>query len=71
MIASVNFASEDELILVVKSGGHDYAGNSVCNDGLVIDLSSMYTGRVDPTAKTARVGAGATWGELYHETQTF
>ena len=71
VIASVNFARENDLLLAIKSGGHDYAGNSVCDDGLVIDLSQMKGIRVDPRTNTARAEPGVTWREFYRETQPF
>ncbi|MBZ9730034.1 FAD-binding oxidoreductase [Salegentibacter sp. JZCK2] len=64
VIAAVNFAREHKLVLSVRGGGHDYAGNSVCNDGLVIDLSLMNKVEVDPEKKTARVEGGATLGQF-------
>lgn len=69
VIAAVNFARENGVLLSVRSTGHSYAGNSVCEGGLVIDLSAMNAVRVDPTAKKAHVQPGATWGEIDHETQ--
>jgi len=71
VIASVNFARENGLDLAVKAGGHNAAGNGLCEEGLVIDLSPMKSIRVDPEAGTARVEPGVTLGELDHETQAF
>jgi FAD/FMN-containing dehydrogenase len=71
VIASVNFARERGLELAVKAGGHNAAGNSLCDEGLVIDLSPMKSIRVDPEARTVRVEPGVTLGELDHETQAF
>ena len=44
--AAVEVARENELLVAVRGGGHDYAGNSVCEGGLVIDLSPMEEVRV-------------------------
>lgn len=71
VIASVNFARDLDLRLAVKGGGHNVAGDAVCDDGVVIDLSPMNAVRVDPEAQTARVQAGATMADLDHETQAF
>lgn len=71
VIASANFARETDLLLAVRSGGHDYAGNSTCDDGLVVDLSAMDGVRVDPRAAIAHVEPGARWADVYHETQAF
>jgi FAD/FMN-containing dehydrogenase len=71
VIAAVEFARDLDLPLAVKGGGHNVAGTALCENGLVIDLSLMDAVRVDPDARTARVGAGATIGDLDHETQAF
>ena len=52
-----------------RGGGHQVAGSAVCDDGLVIDLSAMRAVHVNATARTARAGAGATWGEVDRATQ--
>ncbi|MEO7667214.1 MAG: FAD-binding oxidoreductase, partial [Dehalococcoidia bacterium] len=71
VIAAVSFARENGLPAAVRSGGHSFPGHSVCDDGLVIDLSLMKGVRVDPDARTARVQAGVLLGELDRETQAF
>ena len=71
VIASVDFAREHDLLVAVKAGGHNVAGNAICDDGLVIDLSMMKSVRVDPEAQTVQVEPGVLLGELDHETQAF
>ena len=71
VIAAVNFARDLGLRLAIQGGGHNVAGTAVCDDGLMIDLSPMNAVRVDPDAQTARVQAGATWGDFDHEAQAF
>jgi len=71
VIRSVDVAREYDLPLAVKGGGHNVAGNAVCDDGLVIDLSPMDSVRVDTLERTVRVGPGATIADLDHETQAF
>src|SRR5918997_1480496 len=71
VIDSVNFARENDLLLAVRGGGHNVAGNALCDGGLVIDLSPMKGIRVDPERRTARAEAGATLGDLDRETQVF
>jgi len=71
VIAAVAFAREQGLPIAVRGGGHNVAGTAVCDDGIVIDLSEMRSVLVDPEARTARVQAGATWGDVDRETQVF
>ncbi|MEJ7872936.1 MAG: FAD-binding oxidoreductase [Rubrobacteraceae bacterium] len=71
VIAAVNFARENDLPLAIRGGGHNGAGLGICNDGLVIDLSSMKGIRVDPVDRTVRVEGGATWGAVDHATHAF
>jgi FAD/FMN-containing dehydrogenase len=71
VIRAVDFAREHDLLLAVQGGGHNFAGTGVCDDGLLLDLSLMDSVRVAPEAQTARVGPGATWADVDHETQAF
>ncbi len=68
---SVNIARKNNLPLSVKGGGHSYAGNSICDDGLAIDLSPMNSIQIDPDKKIARVDGGATIGEFDREAQQY
>ncbi len=67
--AAVGLAAQRNLLVSIKGGGHNIAGNAVCDGGLTIDLSQMNAVHVDPVARTARVGAGATLGAVDRETQ--
>jgi FAD/FMN-containing dehydrogenase len=71
VLGAVRFAREHGLLVSIRAGGHNVAGNAVCDGGLMIDVSSMKGVRVDPVARTARAEAGVTWGELDAETQAF
>ena len=71
VMLAVNFAREHGLLLAVRSGGHNIAGNAVCDDGMMIDLSPMKLVRIDPAARIAHVGPGATLGDFDHEAQAF
>ena len=66
---AVNFAREHDLLLSIKGGGHNVAGNAVNDGGLVIDLSQMNGVHVDPASRTVRAEGGATWGDCDRETQ--
>ncbi len=70
VVAAVDFARERDLEIAVRGGGHNVAGTSVCDDGIVIDLSAMRSVWVDPAGRTAWVQGGALWGDVDHETQT-
>jgi hypothetical protein len=71
VIAAVNFARENNLVVSVRGGGHNVAGFAVSDAGLMIDLSPMKGIRVDPAARVAWAQPGLTWGEFDHETQAF
>ncbi len=69
--ACVRHAKQHDMLLCVKSSGHDYAGKSVIDGALVIDLSRMSGIRIDPARRRARVEPGVTWGVLDREAQEF
>jgi hypothetical protein len=71
VIAAVNFGRENGMLMAIRGGGHNGAGLCTCDDGLVIDLSPLNYVRVDPRARTVRVGAGCTWGDVDHAAQPF
>ena len=71
VIATVNFARENELLVAVRGGGHNVAGRALCDDGIVIDLSGMTGIHVNAKNHTARVQGGATLGDLDRETHVF
>lgn len=71
VISAVKFAREQRIAASVRGTGHNVAGLSLCDDGIVIDLSTMKGIHVNPAARTARAEAGVTWAELNHELQTF
>jgi FAD/FMN-containing dehydrogenase len=68
VIATVNFARDAGLPLAVRGGGHSSPGYGTIDDGVVIDLSPMRLVEVDATARTARVGGGATLADLNEAT---
>ncbi|WP_297766101.1 FAD-binding oxidoreductase [uncultured Muriicola sp.] len=71
VIACVNFARENNILLAIRGGGHNGGGLGLCNDGLVIDLSLIKYIRVDTSNNTVRVGGGNLWGEVDHATHPF
>jgi FAD/FMN-containing dehydrogenase len=71
VIAAVNFARDQKMLVSIRGGGHNAAGLGVCDDGLVIDLSPIKYVRVDPKKKTVVVGGGSLWGDVDHATHAF
>lgn len=71
VMRSLEFARRHDLLVAVRGGGHNIAGNAVCDGGLMIDLSPMRSMRVDPEARRAYVEPGATLGDFDHEAQAF
>ncbi len=68
VIAAVNFARENDILVSVRGGGHNVGGRALCDDGLVIDLSGMRGVHVDPESRRVRVQGGATLGDVDRET---
>jgi len=67
VMESVKFAAANNLLVAVRGGGHSLSGLSVCEKGLMIDLSQMNGVRVDPVRKVANVEGGALLGALDRE----
>jgi FAD/FMN-containing dehydrogenase len=71
VIHCVKFARDNSMLTSVRGGGHNAGGLGICDGGMVIDLSGIKYVRVDPEAKTIRVGGGNTWGEVDHASHAF
>jgi FAD/FMN-containing dehydrogenase len=69
VVTAVNYARDNRLPLAIRSGGHNIAGNAMCDDGLVVDLSQMKAVHVEPAARRVTVEAGATLADLDAATQ--
>ena len=64
VLRCVQFARDNGLLVAVKGGGHHIAGNAICDDGIVIDLSLMRSVRVDVQTSRALVEPGATLADV-------
>jgi len=69
VVHAVNFARDNGLVLAVRGGGHNIAGNAMCDDGIVIDLSQMKAANVDPNTRRVTIEGGATLADLDAATQ--
>jgi FAD/FMN-containing dehydrogenase len=66
---AIRFARGNGLEIAVRGGGHNYAGHAVCDGGLMIHLGEMNGVAVDPAARRAVCGGGATWADVDAATQ--
>lgn len=71
VVAALAFARGNRLPVTVRGGGHSFAGKSVADGAVTIDLSSMNSVDVDGDARIARVGPGAVGADLDEATQAF
>jgi FAD/FMN-containing dehydrogenase len=71
VVRAVEFARRHELVTAVRAGGHSLAGKSVCDAGMVIDVSRMKRIEIDPARRIARAGTGVRLGEFDRATQAF
>jgi FAD/FMN-containing dehydrogenase len=69
VVACVEFARENDLLLCMKGGGHNIAGLATADGALLLDMSLMRGVFVDPRAKFARAQAGCLLGDVDRETQ--
>src|SRR5215203_3807376 len=71
VITAVRFARDTGLLVAVRGGGHSFPGLSVCDGGLLIDLSPMKGIRVDPGRHRQPNRVGLSLGQSDRETQAF
>lgn len=71
VIHCVNFARDENLVLSVKSGGHNISGLALCDGGLTLDLSLMRGVHVNPHARIATAQAGCVLADIDRETQLY
>lgn len=61
---SIAFARKHDLEITIRGAGHNIAGNSISDGGLLIDFSNMKRVTVDSESRRARVESGATLGDF-------
>jgi FAD/FMN-containing dehydrogenase len=64
VLEAVAFARGTGILTAVRGGGHNVAGISLCDGGLVIDVSRMNRVTVDPKRRTACAEGGALLADL-------
>lgn len=64
VVAAIAFARAYDLPIAVRGGGHSFPGFSVCDGGLVIDLSHLKKVEVDPQKRRAKAQGGALWSDF-------
>ncbi|MGQ3683738.1 MAG: FAD-binding oxidoreductase [Candidatus Loosdrechtia sp.] len=69
VIACVQFARENDILLCIKGGGHNIAGLATADGALMLDMSLMRGVWVDPHRKVAHAQAGCLLGDVDLETQ--
>jgi FAD/FMN-containing dehydrogenase len=68
---ALQFGRENQLPIAVRSGGHSQAGYSVCDGGIVVDLSGLNAITVDAAGCLAHAQSGARAGDLDRASQRF
>jgi len=61
---AISFARENGLDISIRGAGHNIAGNALCDNGVMIDFSTMRDVRVDPGKRCAYVEPGATLADF-------
>jgi FAD/FMN-containing dehydrogenase len=71
VMTAIRMARENGIKVSIRGGGHNAGGLGVCDDGMVIDMAPISYVRVDPAARTVRVGGGCKWADVDHATHAF
>ena len=71
VIGAVRLARDNGLLVAVRGGGHNIAGNAICDGGLLIDLSPMRSVHIDSLQPDIIVTTGSGGvGPLQQATRT-
>ena len=68
---TIELARTTGLLLAVRGGGHNVAGNGTVDGGVVLDLGALNTVEVDARARLVRTGPGATLGDIDRATEPY
>jgi len=71
VVTAVRFGRDNNLLVAIRGGGHNGPGLGSCDDGLVIDLSTLNGVHVNPENRTIRVGPGCRQGDVDHAGHAF
>lgn len=66
---TIRFARDRGLLLAIRGGGHNVAGNGTVDDGIVLDLRALDAVTVDPGSREVHVGPGATLADVDRATE--
>ena len=69
VIACVQFARDNDMLLSIKGGGHNIAGLAAADGALMLDMSLMRGVWVDSRSKVAHAQAGCLLSDVDRETQ--
>ena len=64
VVRTIAFVRESGADVTVRGGGHSAAGSAVADGAVMVDLSRLAGVRVDPEARRAYVGGGASWAAV-------
>lgn len=64
VVQAVRWARNEKMLVSIRGGGHNIAGNAVCDDGLMIDLSLLRAVQVEPSTRRATVQPGCTLADF-------
>ncbi len=64
VVRGVDFARDNGILLAIRGGGHNIAGNAICDGGIVIDLSRMKASNVNSDTRRVTIEGGATLNDL-------
>jgi len=64
VMRALEFGVGKSLPISIRCGGHSVPGFSVCEGGVMLDLTPMSSVYVDPATKTARAEGGVNWGQF-------